>query len=114
METHGCAIIRGSNQSQQSDLTFNLNWSFDEVDEFLRKAFPHVFEYADGLVNGSAGKVAAGKAKPTWVLLSRERAKLYTVPSVPRPTGNDLDRFKGRTAAGKTDCHIYIGKLLRV
>lgn len=113
MEIHGCAIIRGSNQSQQSDLTFDSNWSFDEIDEFLRGVFPHVFTCADSLVQGSAGKVAARKAKPAWVLLSRERGKLL-VPGISHPTGNDLDRFKGRTSAGKTDCHIYIGKLLRV
>lgn len=91
-----------------------MNWSFYEINEFLRGVFPYVFTCADGLVQGAAGKVAARRAKPAWVLLSHERGKLHPVPGVSHPTGNDLDRFKGRTSAGKTDCHIYIGKLLRV
>ncbi|KZP14236.1 hypothetical protein FIBSPDRAFT_868469 [Athelia psychrophila] len=49
-----------------------------------------------------------GTGKPAWVLLSREKGKLHPVPGVPRPEGNDLDRFKGRTSAGMSESHIYI------
>lgn len=113
MEMHGCAIVRGSNRSQQSDLEFDSNWTFDETDQFLRRLFPHVFDHADNLTEGPAAKMKVGMGKPTWVLLSREKGKLRLVPGVPYPNGNDLDQFKGRTSAGMSDSHIYIGKLLQ-
>lgn len=65
MEMHGCVIFFcGSNRNQQSDLEFDLNWTFDKTDQLLCRLYPHVFNHADSLTEGPAAKMKAGMGKP--------------------------------------------------
>jgi hypothetical protein len=105
MELAGCAVI-GDKQT----LTFDMNWTYEDVDKFLRKLFPLPFAYTDKNVTRRASKVSEGKSKSAWALLSKERRALEVVPGVPKATGKDLDRFKGRDKASVKDSHIFVGE----
>lgn len=105
MELAGCATF-----SDNKALSFDLDWPFEDVDNFLRNLLPHPFEYADANISRSGSKAPADKAKPVWVLLSKEQRRLAVVPGVMKPTGKDLERFKGRDGASTKDSHIFVGK----
>lgn len=95
--------------SDKKALVFDVNWQFEAIDDFIRNLLPRPFEYADANVSRSKSKAPADKAKPIWVLLSKERRRLAVVPGVTKPTGKDLERFKGRDKASIKDSHIFIG-----
>jgi hypothetical protein len=105
MEIAGCPIV-----SATKALAFDLNWSFEDVDSFLRKLLPQPFEFANNNVSHRSSKTAADKVKSTWVLLNKEQRRLSMVPSLTKSTGKDLECYKGRDKAPLKDSHIYVGE----
>jgi hypothetical protein len=105
MELAGCAIV-----SATKALAFDLNWSFEDVDAFLYGLLPRPFAFPASNVSRRSSKTAVEKVKATWVLLNKEQRRLLVVPGLTKPTGKDLEHYKGRDKALLKDSHIYIGK----
>jgi hypothetical protein len=105
MELAGCVIV-----SATKALAFDLNWSFEDVDAFLYELLPRPFAFAASNVSRQSSKTSVEKVKATWVLLNKEQRRLTVVPGLTKPTGKDLERYKGREKAPLKDSHIYVGQ----
>jgi len=106
MERRGCAKVA----TASDPITINSTWTHSQVNTWLENLFPRLFEYAHEH-HGDHCKNSSRNSSQIWILLSKERRSLQTVPAT-EPTGSDLMRFKGRDHAPTADSHVYIGTFL--
>ncbi|KAG1796537.1 hypothetical protein EV424DRAFT_1594851 [Suillus variegatus] len=106
----GCAHFDGdqSEDGGSVDFSFCLDWTFEEVDAYIRRLFPKVFEYLDSVNVGDVKGKATDNGASEWVLISKENRRLSVAPE-PFPTGKHLERYKGRSNAPLQQTNIFIG-----
>ncbi|KAG1906383.1 uncharacterized protein F5891DRAFT_975775 [Suillus fuscotomentosus] len=106
----GCAHFDGdqSEDGGSVDFSFCLDWTFEEVDAYIRRLFPKVFEYLDSVKVGDVKGKATDNGASEWVLISKENCRLSVAPE-PFPTGKHLEWYKGRSNAPLQQTNIFIG-----
>ncbi|KAG1884500.1 uncharacterized protein F5891DRAFT_1202582 [Suillus fuscotomentosus] len=106
----GCAHFDGdqSEDGGSVDFSFCLDWTFEEVDAYIQRLFPKVFEYLDSVKVGDVKGKATDNGASEWVLISKENCRLSVAPE-PFPTGKHLERYKGRSNAPLQQTNIFIG-----
>ncbi|KAJ7508165.1 hypothetical protein B0H11DRAFT_2218162 [Mycena galericulata] len=83
------------------DLTFNVNWTQERIDRWLRKTFSLLFQFLDLRYPENAAP------KFHWMLVGKANRKLYIIGR-PRITGAELNEAKGPTARNYLEHHIRI------
>ncbi|KAG1751073.1 hypothetical protein EDB19DRAFT_1628714, partial [Suillus lakei] len=112
LKRRGCAHFDGDQSEDGSvDFSFCLDWTFEEVDAYIRRLFPKVFEYLDSVKVGDVKGKATDNGASEWVLISKENRRLSVAPE-PFPTGKHLERYKGRSNAPLQQTNIFIGESL--
>ncbi|KAG2110039.1 hypothetical protein BD769DRAFT_1365226 [Suillus cothurnatus] len=107
----GCAYLDGD-QSEDGgvDFSFCSDWSFEDVDAYIRRLFPKVFEYLDSVKVSDVKGKGTDNGASEWVLISKENRRLSVAPE-PFPTGKHLEWYKGRNNAPFQQTNIFIGEL---
>ncbi|KAG1745481.1 uncharacterized protein EDB91DRAFT_1049857, partial [Suillus paluster] len=108
----GCAHFDGDQSENDSvDFSFCPDWTFDEVDAYIRRLFPKVFGYLDSVKAGDVKGKAIDNGASEWVLISKENRRLSVTPD-PFPNGKHLERYKGRNNAPLQQTNVFIGEPL--
>ncbi|KAF7321927.1 hypothetical protein MKEN_00715000 [Mycena kentingensis (nom. inval.)] len=95
------SVLQGLAIFNTKGITVNRNADHDEVVDWLTNILPLPFTYFDRIQRESTVD------EPAWVLLSASRQHLDVVP-LAKPTGADLDFFKGNASQGFRTHYIYI------
>jgi hypothetical protein len=93
------------------DFSFCSDWSFEDVNAYIRRLFPKVFEYLDSVKVSNVKGKGTDNGASEWVLISKENRRLSVAPE-PFPTGKHLEQYKGRNNAPFQQTNIFIGELL--
>lgn len=108
MKNRDCLI----SASVSSDgIAVNSEWTFAQLNDQVRRWFPHVFIYLDSVQALKSRKSSHKSTHPhsDWGMLVRS-ASQFTVLEVSEPNGSTLFENKGRWRAGVADSVLWFGK----
>ena len=105
MLNHGCRV-----EDIRDGLAVDASWTYEQVTDALQRWFPKPFERID------SRRRAKGKESPLpdWQVVRSSNRRFELVVEANFPTGETLQRFKGRSKAGPNDSHLWLGKYFKL
>lgn len=95
-------------------ISFDKNWTHEQVVEKLKSLFPTLFNYFAALpleVNNSDHPMDTLFA-PQWMLLVKQRTSLHVLNQFPKPNGMTIFRNTCLSRVGFKNQHLFLGMFL--